>query len=101
MSAPAMLSRAAASPTKLASEPPPTRSPLLPSGIPVMERIHSMTRRSSSVADGAERHAVTFWFSPDARKSARVPASLPPEQTYPKNRGESFRRQAGWNWAGK
>ena len=54
----------------------------LPAGSnPTIVFIQSMTWCSIVVADGADRHEVTFWLSADARKSPTTPAKLPADCT--------------------
>jgi hypothetical protein len=59
------VSRAIASPIRLASDPPPVRLPVKP-GQPTASASHRRTVRSTVTAAGLDRHAVTFWFSTEA-----------------------------------
>ena len=72
---------ATARPAKLANDPPLSNKPVAAGSNPTMALSQSMTRCSTAVADGADRHDVTFWLSAEARKSAATPAKLPDDCT--------------------
>ena len=54
----------------------------------------SATVFSMVAAAGPERHAVTFWFSTLANRSATAPTGSPDPSTYPKKRGPVGREQS-------
>jgi hypothetical protein len=58
---------------RLAIEPPLTRRPAASSAKPTSAPSHRTATRSTCVAAGAERHAVTFWSAAEASRSAATP----------------------------
>ena len=76
----ARASRAIARAIRLADEPPPVRLPTN-SRQPIACASQPTTTRSSVTADGDERHAVTFWFSTLASRSAAAPTGSPEPMT--------------------
>jgi hypothetical protein len=76
----ARASRAIASAIRLAVEPPPVKLPPKP-GTPIASASHRTTTRSIVTAPGDERHAVTFWLSTLATRSAAAATGSPDPST--------------------
>jgi len=76
----ALASRAIARPMRFADDPPPTRLPVKPSQ-PTAPASQRSTVRSIVTAAGADRQAVTFWFSTDAYRSPIAATGSPEPST--------------------
>src|SRR6185503_12732977 len=72
----ARASRAIARPIRFAIEPPPVKLPVKPEQ-PIASASHRTTSCSIVIAAGDERHAVTFWFSTLATRSATAATGSP------------------------
>ena len=69
-----------ARPIRFADEPPPVKLPVNPAH-PIASASQPTTTRSMVTAEGDERHAVTFWFSTLASRSAAAPMGSPEPST--------------------